>query len=312
MAQYPPSMASEIPLDVLEVIFRGLTPYDLAICCRVNKQVHALAFEALYRDLRPNHRNSRSFILLESVDMYLGSIAEALLKLSRLHTLILRIGHMSSWILPKEKLSFSLHTFSSEFYFDNALISFLQSQKELKHLSASVSPSPGVPMVIQPHLFPGLVSLVSSMSVVEMIAPGRPLRYVTAYHTYGETPSISCLAQSTSPLGVRQLAINFTYLQTIGCEQVAQAAPKLVTLTIDADAVKPDDYEMVNELTDWIEEYLSYAKDLSCLVIVFHPMVTSIFNASVRLSMSSFYFIVLEQSMFVNGCPGQDWYIVND
>lgn len=84
--------------------------------------------------------------------------------------------------------------------------------------------------------------------------------------------------------------------------------------------------KMVNELTDWIEEYLCYAKDLSCLVILFHPvlsvtpcqeidfseMVTSIFAASVKLIHVVILFKGLKAKYVCKQLPGQDWYIVND
>ncbi|KDR82619.1 hypothetical protein GALMADRAFT_238029 [Galerina marginata CBS 339.88] len=338
------SVASEIPLDVLEVIFKSLTPYDLATCCRVNKPVHALASEALYRDLRPNRRNVlrlclklcnepnlahgvRSFTLHDTgVDMYLGIISDALLKLPRLHTLVLFIGMMSSWILPREECPFLLHTFSSGFYFDSPMVSFLQTQPGLKHIGVSMPNPSRVLQTIRPQLLPNIISIFAPMSIVEAIVPGRPVRNITAFSSLDQPPKISCLSASTSPTGIQWLMLNFTYLQVVGCEQLALSAPKLVNFTIDADRVKPDDDEMVDELTAWIEEYLSYAKYLTCLAIRFHPllsarpcqeldfsdMITSIFAGSAKLVHVIITFYGLKAKYVCKQAPGQDWYIVNN
>ncbi|PPQ67983.1 hypothetical protein CVT25_000463 [Psilocybe cyanescens] len=339
------SVASEIPLDVLEVIFKSLTSYDLAICCRVNKAVHALALEALYRDLYPNRRNVmrlclklcnepdlayrvRSFTLNDNtVDMFLGIISDVLLKLPRLHTLFLFIGSMSSWILPRgDACPFLLQAFSSSFFFDDTLVVFLQSQRDLRHLGVTVPQPFRIYRTIRPSMFPNLVSISAPMVIVDAIVPGRPVRNITSYHVYDESLSISCFSQSTSSTGIQRLMLNFTYLQAVARDQLAQLTPNLVTFTIDADGVKPDDHEMVDELTEWIEEYLSYAKDLECLIIRFYPalsntpcqeldfsdMITSVFAASVKLKHVIVAFYGFKTKYVCKQLPGQDWYIVND
>lgn len=83
---------------------------------------------------------------------------------------------------------------------------------------------------------------------------------------------------------------------------------------------------MVDELTEWIEEYLSYAKDLDCLIVRFYPtlsnipcqeidfsdMITSIFAASVNLKHVIVLFNGVKAKYVCRQLPGQDWYIVND
>ena len=83
---------------------------------------------------------------------------------------------------------------------------------------------------------------------------------------------------------------------------------------------------MVNELTDWVEVYLSYAKNLSWLVLTFYPelsvvpcqeldfseMVTRIFAASVNLTHVVILFNGRKLRYICKQVPGQDWYIVND
>lgn len=257
---------SEIPLDVLEVIFRDLTPYELAKCCRVNKTVYALAFEALYRDLRPTQRNVmrlclklcnnpnlahrvQSFVLRDNnVDMYLGMISDALLRLPRLHTLFLFIGQMSSWILPqKGPCPFQLKTFACGFFLDSTVISFLGSQHDLKHLTVSGSTSPQLLRSISGQLIPNLVSIYAPMSVVEVLAPGRPIRDITTFNPPGMACSIICLSRTTAP--VQRLMLNFTYLQKLEPEDLSGSTPNLVNLSIDADGVKPDDEEVRDLMT---------------------------------------------------------------
>ncbi|KAF4617140.1 hypothetical protein D9613_005984 [Agrocybe pediades] len=340
------TIASEIPLDVLEVIFKSLNPHDLAICCRVNKPVYTLAHEALYRDLRPTRRNvmhlclklcnepqlahrARTFTLFDNaVDMYLGIISDALVKLSRLHTLTLFIGPLSSWILPRTNPpAFMLRTFSCGFCLDDCLVSFLQNQDALRHIAISAPKNPSLVNFVRPHSFPNLVSLVAPMSVVQTFVTGRPVRHVIAYDTNsGRPPKISCLSTSTSPRGIQRLMLNYKYLLGVGCEELALSTPNLVDFTIDADGVSPDDPEMIDYLLDWIEEYLSYTWKLDCLTIRFHPnlssipcrqidfsdMITSIFAASSRLRHVIITFYGVKARYVCRMVPGKDWYIVND
>ncbi|KAF8967123.1 hypothetical protein BDZ97DRAFT_567870 [Flammula alnicola] len=336
----------DIPLDVLEVIFKSLLPHDLAMCCRVNKAVNSLAFDALYRDLRPNRRNVlrlclklcnepnlarrvRSFVIRDnSVDMYLGIISDALPQLPRLHTLILCIGPSSSWILPHgESCPFLLHTFVCAFLYDAPLASFLDGQRDLKHFTVSGPIPPRLLRAVSPQLVPNLVSICAPLSVVEALVPGRPLRDITTFSNPGtNAPSISCLSRSASRTGIQRLMLNFSYLQYVGCELLAQATPNLAKLTIDADGVKPDDEEVLDELTEWIEEYLSYAKNLDSLSIRFFPvlsrvpcqeldfcdMITSIFAASTKLRHVIITFYAYKAKYVCKKIPGHDWFIVND
>lgn len=351
---------TEIPLDVLEVIFRHLTPHELARCCRINRAVHTLAVEALYRDLRPNQHNVmglciklsndrnlahrvRSFVLGNSnVDMYLGVISEALLHLPRLQTLGLFIGQAGSWILPqKDACPFQLKTLACAFFLDTNIVSFLELQHDLQHLT--VSGSPQLLRSISPQLIPNLVSIYAPMSVVEVLAPGRPIRDITTFNHIGRRkPSISSLSRTTVP--VQLLKVNFGYLQTLESGDLSESTPNLVNLSIDADNVKPDDEDvrelsifpigfhlfyfgqMIDELTEWIEEYLSHAKNLKYLNIRFYPekstvpcqeldfsdMITSIFAASTRLSHIIITFYGYKAKYVCKRLHGYDWYIVND
>lgn len=256
----------DIPLDVLEVIFVNLLPHDLAMCCRVNRAVSSLAIEALYRHVRPTSRNVlrlclklsnepnlarrvRSFAINEnSVDMYLGVISDALLKLPRLDTLILNIGPSSSWILPiGDACPFQLRTFVCTFIYDTHLMSFLSGQRELAALTVAALISPRLLRSVSPQLMPKLVSICAPLAVVEALVPGRPVRNVTTLSNQGRHgPSISCLSDSVSPAGVQRLMLNYRYLESVGCEVLAKSAPHLLTLTIDADSIKPDDEEVRN------------------------------------------------------------------
>ena len=262
-----PSVASEIPLDVLEVIFRYLPASDLYACCRVNKAMHSIAFEAIYRDLQPKRRNImplclklcndtslarrvRSFVLFDdTVDMYLGILQDTLPLLTRLHTLILFIGPSSSWILPQaDKCHFQLTTFSSSFFYDAALASFLLSQRSLKHLRVTGYLSLSLFQSIKPNFLPNLVSIRVPLYLATVLVPGRPIRDIVTSHTHQHV-SISPLSLSTSNNGVQRLMVNFSYLQEEGCEQVAQAVPNLTNLTIDADNVVPDDPVVCDVIT---------------------------------------------------------------
>jgi len=83
---------------------------------------------------------------------------------------------------------------------------------------------------------------------------------------------------------------------------------------------------MIDYLTDWIEEYLSYARTLECLTIRFHPalsvtpcqqidfsdMITTIFAASSKLHHVIITFRGFKAKYVCKMVPGQDWYIVND
>jgi hypothetical protein len=261
------TIASEIPLDVLGVIFRNLDPQDLSTCCRVNKAVFSLAFEALYRTLHPTRRNLmqlclklcndsnlallvRSFTISDnSVGMYLGIIQDTLLLLPRLHTLNLFIGQYGSWVLPRQKpCPFALQAFSSSFFCDPDMISFLDGQPGIKHLTISGPFNQAALRAITSRTVPHLTSIYAPLSVVEVLAPDRPIGVVTTFCTSDQdqstTLSISCLSRSTSPFGVQRLILNFVYLRNIGCEQLAQAVPHLVFFKIDADDVKPDDEEV--------------------------------------------------------------------
>ena len=264
------TIASEIPLDVLEVIFRNLNPQDLSTCCRVNKAVFSLAFEALYRNLHPNRRNLmplclklcndsnlallvRSFTIYDnSVEMYFGIIQDTLLLLPRLHTLKLFIGQYGSWVLPRQKpCPFTLQAFASSFFCDQDMVSFLDGQSEVKHLTISgpYNPSGAAALrALTSRTIPNLTSIYAPLSVVEALAPNRPIDVVTTFCTpdpdRSTTPSISCLSRTTSPLGVQRLILNFVYLRNISCEQLAQAVPHLLFFRIDADDVKPDDDEV--------------------------------------------------------------------
>ena len=259
------TIASDIPLDVLGVIFRSLNPSDLSTCCRVNKAVFSLAFEALYRNLHPTRRNLmqlclklcndsnlarrvRSFTICDdSVEMYLGIIQDTLLLLPRLHTLILFIGHWGSWVLPRQRpCPFTLQTFSCSFFCNEDMVSFLEGQPDVKHLTLSGPLNPAVLRVITSRTVPHLTSIYAPLSVVEALAPNRPIDFVTTFCTSDQstTPSISCLSRTTSPFGVQRLMLNFVYLRNIGCEQLAQAASHLVFFTIDADDLKADDEEV--------------------------------------------------------------------
>ena len=261
------TIASEIPLDVLEVIFRNLNPQDLSTCCRVNKAVFSLAFEALYRNLHPTRRNLmplclklcsdsnlallvRSFTIYDnSVEMYFGIIQDTLLLLPRLHTLNLFIGQYGSWVLPRQKpCPFTLQAFSSSFFCDQDMVSFLDCQPDVKRLTISGPYNPAALQAITSRTIPRLTSIHAPLSVVEVFASNRPIDVVTTFCTSdpdrSTTPSISCLSRTTSPFGVQRLILNFVYLRNISCEQIAQAVPHLLFFRIDADDVKPDDNEV--------------------------------------------------------------------
>jgi hypothetical protein len=84
-------------------------------------------------------------------------------------------------------------------------------------------------------------------------------------------------------------------------------------------------YQMIDELTEWIEEFLSYTKHLECLTIRFYPslsvtqcqaidfsdLVTSIFAASPHLKHVIITFYGLRARYVCRRVPGRDWYIVN-
>jgi hypothetical protein len=83
---------------------------------------------------------------------------------------------------------------------------------------------------------------------------------------------------------------------------------------------------MIDELTEWIEEYLSHAKGLERLNIRFYPqlstvpcqdldfsnMVTSIFAASTRLSYVIITFSSYKAKYVCKRLQGETWYIAND
>ena len=83
---------------------------------------------------------------------------------------------------------------------------------------------------------------------------------------------------------------------------------------------------MIDELTEWIEEYLAHAKDLNCLNIRFYPqlssvpcqeldfsnMITSIFAASTRLNHVIITFFAYKAKYMCKRLRGQDWYIANN
>lgn len=83
---------------------------------------------------------------------------------------------------------------------------------------------------------------------------------------------------------------------------------------------------MLGDLTEFIEEYLSYTKVLSRLTIRFFPglsripcqeldfsdMITSIFAASTRLRHVIITFYGYKAKYVCEKIPGHDWYIVND
>lgn len=83
---------------------------------------------------------------------------------------------------------------------------------------------------------------------------------------------------------------------------------------------------MLDELTAWIEEYLSYARTLTCLTVRFFPvlsqvpcqeldfsdMITSIFAASPALRHVVVAFYAFKARYVCRRLPGDDWYIVND
>lgn len=274
-------MHPEIPLDVLELIFRHLTPSELVKCCRVNHAVHSLAIEALYRDLRPTPQNVmplclklsndpdlahrvRSFVLRDNnhnVDMYLGAISDALLHLPRLHTLVLFIGEVSSWILPhKDACPFQLKTLACGFFWDDTMVSFLGFQHDLQHLTVSGSTSPQFLRSISPQLIPNLVSIYAPMSVVEVLAPGRPIRNITTFHPVGRRkPSIFSLSRTTVP--VQRLMLNFGYLQTLKIGDLSESTPNLINLSIDADNVKPDDEDVRELSTSYLLSLIYFGPD---------------------------------------------------
>ena len=82
---------------------------------------------------------------------------------------------------------------------------------------------------------------------------------------------------------------------------------------------------MVDELTEWIEEFLSYMKHLEWLTIQFYPslsatlcqaidfsdFITSIFAASSHLKHVIITFYGLRARYVCKQVPGGDWYIVN-
>jgi hypothetical protein len=275
--------------------------------------------------------------------MYLGAISDALLRLPRLHTLVLFIGQVSSWILPqRDACPFQLTTLACGFFWDTTVVSFLGFQHDLQHLTVSGSTSPQLLRSISPQLIPNLVSIYAPMSVVEVLAPGRPIRDITTFNPVGrKNPSIRSLSRTIVP--VQRLMLNFGYLQTLEFGDLSESTPNLVNLSIDADNVKPDDEDvrdlsishrpsliyfgqMIDELTEWIEEYLSHAKDLKCLNIRFYPqrsivpcqeldfsnMITSIFAASTRLSHIIITFFAYKAKYVCKRLQGYDWCIVND
>jgi len=83
---------------------------------------------------------------------------------------------------------------------------------------------------------------------------------------------------------------------------------------------------MIHELTEWIQEYLSHAKDLKCLNIRFYPqlsivpcqeldfsnMITDIFAASTRLSYVIITFKAYKAKYVCKRLQGHDWCIIND
>ncbi|KAF9485906.1 hypothetical protein BDN70DRAFT_465897 [Pholiota conissans] len=339
----PSSVASNIPLDVLDVIFASLLPQDLAVCCRVSKAVSSIAVDALYRHVQPTPRNIlhlclklcnepnlarrvRSFKIHANVDMYLGVISDALPKLVRLDTLVLNIGPSSSWVLPSgDACPFLLRTFMCTFQYDAPLISFLNGQQDLLYLT--IPSSNALRLTVPKLMMPKLVSICAPLALVEALVPGRPVYEVSTVSNQGQNgPSISCLSKSTNSLGVLRLMVNYRYLESIGCEILALAAPNLLTLTLDLDHIKPDDDEMLDDLIEYMEEYLSYAKSLGRLIIRFYPslsripcqeldfsdMITSIFAASVKLRFVVIAFFGFKAKYVCERLPGHDWYIVND
>ena len=82
---------------------------------------------------------------------------------------------------------------------------------------------------------------------------------------------------------------------------------------------------MIDELTEWIEEFLSYMKHLECLTIRFYPslsviqcqtidfsdFVTGIFASSPHLKHVIITFYGLRARYVCKQVHGGDWYIVN-
>jgi hypothetical protein len=128
------------------------------------------------------------------------------------------------------------------------MLSFLDGQPEVKRLTISGPYNSAALQAITSRTIPNLTSIHAPLSLVEVLAPNRPIDVVTTFCTSdpdrSTTPSISCLSRTTSPFGVQRLILNFVYLRNIGCEQIAQAVPRLLFFRIDADDVKPDDNEV--------------------------------------------------------------------
>lgn len=261
----PAMPTSQLPVEILDLAFRQLSPGGLSAVARANKAFCDIAGRILYRsieDSKPSrsikilkslfHRPSNAtlvrvldldwsycdfrltgnfFRLLHNVLKNLTSLTSLSLDFSRsacLHTSF-------SWIL--DDCSFSLTFFAISIPCDAQLIHFLQNQPGITelHLRGLESTFP-LDQPLPPTCLPNLTSFRSinaSASVLAELVNGRPIRGVSiSLHESSISECLDALSLSTRPMKTLTLITFDVKMPNLLFAEVSKRMPHLEALHI--------------------------------------------------------------------------------
>lgn len=294
----PPTILSQLPLDMLDVILRHVETADLASVSRTSRVFSARAVDALYRDvlLTNNHSLNFCFSVLDDISLtkakrvkslaihsadcgsFYGVIQETLAILPHLRILELFMGDDAScqWILPIDHCPFQLFTFLTDFQYTSDVGTFIAGQHDIRNLRVPWSGGPNYFGNLEFLGLQHLTKIFAPFSLVEALVPGRPVREVTTFRDRENIrpDRIRCLTQSTS--GIQRLQINVNFLREIGPELLAETLPALSCLGIacvepkvgsshkQRDERTGDHPFQEPELAVWISEFLARFPRLHC------------------------------------------------
>lgn len=240
-----------IPLEIYISILETADTSDLPTLCRVNKTIHQLASDILYKTintvnildvctvlgkspglaLRVKHLVVSAGAIRELSGMHSSYVVikDALQCLNNLQSLRwLKLGAFA-WIIAG--CSAKLDTLECALDCDRDLIRFLESQTELETLKLWNGPQGHqLPQIALPRLS----KVDAPESWLSTIVPGRPIREViyreNLFQNFRSFVDITLLSSSSSPINA--LTVGSPSLQSLSMPQIAILLPNIETLSI--------------------------------------------------------------------------------
>jgi hypothetical protein len=234
---------SEIPVDVLRIIFDLVDKADLVAICRVNKTCCFYAQNILYRDIRCGRRTFknvyrtlarsahlarrvRSFSSKDNLDSPV--FATALRNMSSLRSL--ELGSIVP-LLPNmfEGCTFKLDSFTCSNPDSEYLRKFLSSQPSLNSMTlyTELCAKP-----LDATCLPNLSRVTASISCLNYLIPGRPVCEVAAFGDISHEDPIDLGFFTLATAPIQKLLIDYSYLHPKTGHYLASIFPSLTHFTM--------------------------------------------------------------------------------